>query len=96
MVEAIRHYEAAAMCGQVSARYNLIGCEEYRAGNYDIALQHCIMISAKMGHEKSLNIVKKLFMNGHATKNDYAAALRGYQNAVEEVSSPGRAQIVGI
>ena len=29
-------------------------------------------------------------MNGLATKADYAAALRGYQNAVEEMSSPDR------
>ena len=43
-----------------------------------------------MGHEKSLNKVKHLFMNGLATKADYAAALRGYQDAVEEMSSPER------
>ena len=48
------------------------------------------MISAKLGHEESLNNVKILFMNGLATKADYAAALRGYQNAVEEMSSPDR------
>ena len=46
--KAIRHYEAAAMCGQVNARHNL-GCTEAKAGNHDLALQHC-MISAKLGH----------------------------------------------
>ena len=35
-------------------------------------------------------MVKILFMNGLATKADYAAALRGYQNAVEEMPSPDR------
>ena len=63
--------------------------QEYSAGNYDLALQHW-MISATLGHEESLNNVKSFFMNGLATKADYAAALRGYQNAVEEMSSPDR------
>ena len=31
-------------------------------------------------------------MKGLATKDDYAEALRGYQNAVEEMSSPDRAE----
>ena len=62
---------------------------EYDAGNYDLALQHW-MISAKLGHEGSLNNVKILFMKGLATKADYAAALRGYQNAIDEMSSPNR------
>ena len=88
MDKAIRHYEAAAMCGHVSARFNL-GCMEGRAGNYELAQQH-MMISAKLGHEKSLNIVKSLFMDGLATKSDYAAALRGYQNSIKEMSSPDR------
>ena len=88
--KAFRHYEAAAMCGDVYARHNL-GCEEENAGNYDLALQH-FLISAKMGQEKSLSQVKTFFMNGLATKADYAAALRGYQNAVEEMSSPDRAE----
>ena len=56
MAKAFRHYEAAAMCGHVFARYNLGGME-YDARNYDLALQHW-MISANMGHEKSLYKVK--------------------------------------
>ena len=35
-------------------------------------------------------MVKHLFVNGHATKADFATALRGYQNAVEKMSSPDR------
>ena len=88
MAKALQHYEVAAMCGHVSARFNL-GCEEYDAGNHDLALQHW-MISAKLGDQDSLNEVKEMFMKGLATKADYAAALRGYQNAVEEMSSPDR------
>ena len=85
---AIRHYETAAMCGHVRARYNL-GLVEGRAENHDVALQH-FLIAAKMGHEKSLNRVKEMFMDGYATKADYAEALRGYQSAVEEMKSPDR------
>ena len=95
-VKALRHYEAAAMCGQVSARYNL-GNAERRAGNYDLALQHW-MISAKLGEQDSLTNVKILFTNGLATKADYAAALRGYNNAIKEMPSIDReeAEALGI
>jgi len=48
------------------------------------------MISAKLGEQDSLHSVKSFFMNGLATKADYVAALRGYQNAVEKMSSPDR------
>ena len=41
-------------------------------------------------HEVSLNNVKSFFKKSLATKADYAAALRGYQNAVDEMSSPDR------
>ncbi|EJK48310.1 hypothetical protein THAOC_32905 [Thalassiosira oceanica] len=90
MDKAIRHYETSAMCGNVEARYNL-GVMEFEAGNYDLGLQH-FLISAKMGHDDSLRNVKGLFMKGLATKADYAAALRGYQNAIEEMKSPDRDQ----
>ena len=83
-----QHYEAAAMLGHVTARHNL-GCEEFDARNYDLSLQHW-MIAAKLGREQSLNAAKGMFMKGLATKADYAAALRGYQSAIEEMSSPDR------
>ena len=51
-----------------------------------------MIAAAKLGHENSLTSVKSFFMNGLATQADYAAALRGYQNAVEELSSPDRAE----
>ena len=86
--KAINHYEAAAICGDVSSRFNL-GQMECEAGNCDIALQH-FLISAKLGHEKSLNAVKLFFKNGFATKADYAGALREYQGAIEKMSSPDR------
>ena len=54
------------------------------------------MIAAKMGHEKSLNEVKEMFMDGDATKADYAEALRGYQSAAEEMRSPGRQEALAM
>ena len=89
---AIRHNEAAAMNGHVGARYEL-GCAEEDAGRCDIALQH-FLISAKLGDQDSLNAVKDLYMKDLATKADYAGALRGYQSAIEEMSSPDRDEAV--
>ncbi|EJK67950.1 hypothetical protein THAOC_10934, partial [Thalassiosira oceanica] len=88
--KAIRHYETAAICGHVNARHNL-GIIEGKAGNHVIALEH-MMIAVKLGHEYSLNMVKSAFMAGLATKVNYAEALRGYQSAIEEMSSPDRAE----
>ncbi|EJK45065.1 hypothetical protein THAOC_36343 [Thalassiosira oceanica] len=89
MAKAVRHYyEAEAMSGDVSARYNL-GCVEKDAGNHDLALQHW-MISATMGHDDSLTAVKTFLMAGLATKADYAAALRGFQKATDGMSSSNR------
>ena len=48
------------------------------------------MVSAKMGFEISLNNIKGTFMEGLATKAQYAEALRGYQEALEETKSPQR------
>ena len=90
----IRHYEAAAMSGHVLARFNL-GFVECNAEQYDLALQHW-MISAKLGHETALNAVKSCFMDGLATKADYAEALRGYQNAIEGMRSPNRVEALAL
>ena len=54
-----------------------------------MAFQHFI-ISAKMGHSDSLDVIKNMFMKGLATKVQYAEALKGYQNALEESKSPQR------
>ena len=56
---------------------------------YDLAVQH-LMISAKMGYELSLNRIKGMFKRGHATKAQYAQAMIGYRDAVEEMKSPQR------
>ena len=84
----IQHWEQAAMKGHFNSRHNLGGLELHK-GNYELAVRHW-MISAKMGYEKSLNAIKEMFMKGQATKAQYAEALRGYGDAVEEMKSPQR------
>ena len=78
----------AAMQGDVSSRYNL-GCDEAEKGNYDRAVRHAL-ISAKMGHQNSIENIKCMLETGFATKEQYAEALRGYKDAVEETKSHGR------
>ena len=85
----IHHYQQAAMRGYARSRHSLGVIEEDESGNYNLAVQH-YMISAKMGYEDSLNAIKDMFKEGHATKAQYAEALLGYREAVEEMKSPQR------
>ena len=84
----IHHWQEAAMKGDVGSRHNL-GVAEENNENYELAVQHW-MISAEMGYEDSLNYIKKMFKEGRATKEQYAEALLGYRDAVEEMKSPQR------
>jgi len=86
--KAAEFYKKAAMQGHVESRTNL-GNHVGRKGNYDLAAKH-FLISAKMGHDNSLENIKTLFMGGFATKEQYADALRGYQDAVDETTSHDR------
>ena len=87
--EMAKHYWGlAAMGGDVSARQNL-GVHEYNAGNMDRALKH-YMIAAGMGCTGSLENIKRMFMNGEASKDDYSKALRVYQAYLNEIKSPQR------
>ena len=81
-------YRKAAMQGHVVSRNNL-GCDEMEKGNYDRAVRHWL-ISAKMGYKDSLEAIKRMLIGGEATKEQYAEALRGYQDAVEETKSHDR------
>ena len=72
----------------VESRHNLGICDGSK-GDCDRAVRH-FLISAKMGDKDSLEIIKKVFMEGFATKEQYGQALRGYQDAVKEMKSPER------
>ena len=86
--KGVKFFEKGAMQGCAECRYTL-GIYEGKKRNYGRAVRHW-MISANMGHENSLENIKKLFMNGAVTKEQYTEALRGYQVAVEETKSHER------
>ena len=88
MARAVEHYEFAAKLGDALSRYNL-GVVEHNTGNYGLAMKHW-MISAKMGCGPSMDEIKDMLSWGMASKSDCAEALRGYDDAVEEMSSPER------
>ena len=86
--KAVHFWSKAAMQGHVESRHNL-GIVEKKKGNYDNAVKH-FLISAKMGDKDSLEMIRKHFKAGIATKEQYAEALKGYQDAVEEMKSHDR------
>jgi hypothetical protein len=92
ITRAIRHWEKAAIGGHPQSRYNL-GIHEKTNGRFKRAARHLI-IAASLGEERSPNAVKELFVQGKASKEDYAAALRGYQAAVEATTSLARKKAV--
>ena len=88
MKKAKHYYGLAAMGGVVKARYNLASLEE-GAGNLDRAVKH-LMISAGVGHDKSLKAIRGYFLHGQATKDDFEKALRSHKEANDEMKSDQR------
>jgi len=86
--KAKHYYELAAMLGHMGARYNLGLGEEY-FGSKDRALKH-YMIAVTGEDVDALENIKRLFMEGHATKDDYTKALRSYQECLDEIRSDQR------
>ena len=86
--KAVEFYMKTAMQGHVDGRHKL-GYIEGQKGNCDHAAKH-LLISAKMGHTDSLEGIKNIFKAGRATKEQYAEALRGYHDALEETKSHDR------
>ena len=82
------HWQQAAMKGHAESRHWL-GTVDFEAGNYALAVQH-LMISAKMGEEKSLNAIWEMLNKGLATEAQYAEALLGFRDVAEEMKSPHR------
>ena len=85
---AKHYYELAAMGGDSTARCNL-GASEYNSGNYYRALKHHL-IAVRGGCTHSLKDIQRLYMNGHATKDHYANALRSHQAYLNEIQSDQR------
>ena len=88
MKKAKHYYELAAMMGNVKARINL-GNLEGQAGNHHRAMKH-MMIAARAGYKNALDRVKKGFVLGAVTKEEYANTLRAYQKAQDDMNSDAR------
>ena len=86
--KAIHYYELAAMKGHVIARHNL-GYLDEETGNVDRAVKH-YMMAARSGFHDSLNNIRFLFKDGHATKEEYLQALQYHQEYLNEVKSSQR------
>jgi TPR repeat protein len=95
MKKYIYHLEEAAIGGHSRARHNL-GCNEaVDNGNFERARKHFI-IAANHGYHDSLEGLRLLYADGHASKEDYANALRAYQAAVDATKSAERKQAVSL
>jgi TPR repeat protein len=84
----MHHMEEAAIGGHPQARFNL-GCTEYENGMHERAAKHFI-IAANLGFDRALEALKDGFAKGLVGKDDYAAALRGHQTAVDATKSEQR------
>jgi hypothetical protein len=88
MKKQVYHAEQAAIGGNPEARFNL-GYYEFQNGRFERAVKH-LSIAANLGFEESLKWLRQLHSGGHATKEEYANALRAYQDAFEATKSAER------
>ena len=86
--KAVHHWQIAAMMGNECARHNL-GVIEENNGNHDRAMKH-LMITAKCGHDDSLELIKEGFMMGKVTKTDFEITLRAHKASQDEMKSDQR------
>ncbi len=86
--KAIHHLEKAAIGGHPGAR-SLLAFEETKNGRFDRAVKH-LNISTNLGCNDSLTLTKDLFIQGIVSKDEYTAALRGYQAPVDATKSAAR------
>lgn len=82
------HLEEAAIAGHPFATHNLER-HEGRKDRYDRAAKHWI-IAAYLGCNKSIQMLKEYYKHGLVSKEDFAAALRGHQAAIDATKSPQR------
>jgi len=87
--KAMHYYEHAAMRGDETARYNLVGIKEKKAGNIDRALKH-YLIAVRDGHSKSLKKIQKMYSDGNIPKDEFTKALRLRQEYLSDIKSDQR------
>jgi TPR repeat protein len=84
----VYHLEEAAIGGDPYARY-LLASNECRNERIDRAVKHWL-IAAKLGYDGSLKPLKQCYAAGVVSKEEFAAALRAHQAAVDATKSPQR------
>ena len=77
------------LLGELPWQDTTFGWFEEETGNMSRALKH-YMIAARGGDDDSLKEIREFYMNGHATKDDYAKALRAHQKYVDGIKSDQR------
>jgi TPR repeat protein len=87
-IKGTQYFEKAAMAGCAASRYNL-GLMDANAGRVDRAIKHWL-IAANCGNIRAVDGIKIAMTDGYATRDDYAQALRGYQQWVNEVKNDQR------
>ena len=83
--KAKHFHELATIGGDENARYYL-GHFEEEAGNMVRALKHH-MVAVGRGCSYSLKQIRKFYMNGYATRDDYAKALWAHQKYIDGIKS---------
>jgi len=106
--KAKQYYELAAIKGSVMARF-VLGNMEERGGSMDRAIKH-YMIAIRGGgkdfpfwfrvrydsKDDPLQAVGWLYLDGHATKDDYDKALEADQAYLDEIKSDQRDKAVSV
>ena len=82
------HLEEAAIGGHLNARH-ILACEEWNKDRIDRAVKHFI-IAANLGYDGAIQDLKDCYAHGLVSKEDFAAALRAHQTAVDATKSPHR------
>eukprot|EP00985_Skeletonema_marinoi_P029504 scaffold28035_cov211-Skeletonema_marinoi.AAC.7 len=85
---AVYHVEEAAIAGDPEARI-ILGAIEWNEGSKERAMKHYI-IAAKLGDDDAVGKLKKGYLEGVLSKEDFASALRAHQAAVDATKSPHR------
>jgi len=83
------HLEEAAIGGHPEARYHLAAIEQQNGREVERRVKHLI-IGANLGYSQSIQALKTCYKDGLVSKEEFAAALRGHQAAVDASKSPQR------
>ena len=79
---------AIAIAGHPYARHNLANYDS----RFERAVKHLI-IAANLGFDPSIQMLKRCYVRGLVSKEDFAAALRAHQAAVDATKSPQRERV---